>query len=353
VADSGANGASSRKNGRKGVDLTLSVPVGTLILDQSTNAVLADLAIEGATFVVAQGGQGGRGNTHFATSANRTPRVAEPGRLGEDRAIRLELKLIADVGLIGLPNAGKSSLLTALTAARPKVAPYPFTTLDPQLGVVDPESGTRMVLADMPGLIEGASVGVGLGLRFLRHIERTRVLLYVVDGAEADPWANLEMVRREIATYSPEMARRPSLYAINKIDLAATQALRRRTRRKGLHFVSALTREGLDALKGDLLATLAGLTPVEDSEAGAVTIQLPTLKRQDASISVERHPWGFEVVGRRVQILVDRTDFDSEPALDRFQVILDRIGVNAALEDAGVAPGDTIRIGELEFEYQP
>jgi GTP-binding protein len=251
---------------------------------------------------------------------------------------------------VGPPNAGKSSLLSSLTAARPKVADYPFTTLDPELGVAESPGG-RIVIADIPGLIEGAARGAGLGLRFLRHVERTRVLVYVLDGSAADPWADLETVRKEVEQFSAGLSLRPFVVAVNKLDLAATRRLKTRNRRKGVHFISALTGEGLPELMKAMVGALAvapevtaqGLPPKTKLRGRAVPVGL----------AVERAAWGYAVSGDRVEYLVERTDLESEGALARFQSELDRLGVNAALEAAGVQPGDTVKISDIEFEYQP
>jgi GTPase len=347
-AEPGANGAGGRKTGRTGADVVLDVPVGTLALDAG-GAVLADLDHRGATAVLARGGSGGRGNVHFKSSTRHAPDVAEPGHLGEELTVTLDLKLIADVGLVGPPNAGKSSLLAALTAARPKVAPYPFTTLDPELGVAD-SAGGRVVIAEIPGLVEGASHGSGLGLRFLRHTERTQVLVHVLDGSAPDPWRDLEMVRDEIEQFSPDLARRPYILTVNKVDLAATQRLRARSRRKGVYFVSALSGEGLPGLMDAIVAALAA-APEVVRPVTVPTIKLPVAHAR-SELQVERLPWGYIVRGDRVERLVERSDLDSDGGLARFQVALDRIGVNAALEAAGVLPGDTVRITDVEFEYQ-
>ncbi len=325
----------------------LEVPVGTLVLD-SEGGLIADLALPGATSVVARGGAGGRGNVHFKSSRRRAPDYSEPGLKGEEIAVILDLKLIADVGLVGAPNAGKSSLLSALTAARPQVANYPFTTLDPALGVAESEGG-RFVIAEIPGLVEGASRGAGLGHRFLRHAERTRVLVYVVDGSAADPWKDIEAVMAEVEGFSPELARRPHITAVNKLDLKETQDLRKRSRRKGVHFVSALTGAGLPELRSAMVSAIAS-APEPRTPARPATIQLPVTA---TNLVVERKAWGFEVQGGRVEHLVEHTNLDSEGSLERFQTELDRLGVNEALEGAGVEPGDTVRIGGVEFEYQP
>lgn len=352
-AEAGRPGAGGLKSGRRGQDLRLSVPVGTLVYDESSNALLGDLDRPGAELVVAAGGLGGRGNVHFKSSINRAPHFAEPGLPGQTVRLRLELKLIADVGLVGPPNAGKSSLLRAVSAATPRVADYPFTTLDPHPGVIELDDGRRFVMADIPGLIAGAAQGAGLGLRFLRHIERTRVLVYLVDGSRPDPWADLDAVRKEVKQYSPELARRPSLVVVNKLDLPETGALRRRTRRSGVIWCSALTGEGVPELLEAIGREVAAAPEPVHEEPPPQTVRLRPRHAPPEPPVVQRRPWGFEVSGPGVERLVGRTDFGSEYSLQRFQVALDRIGVSSALEEAGAEPGATVRIGDLEFEYQP
>ena len=347
-AEPGANGAGVRKTGRGGSDIVLKVPAGTLALDPD-GSLIADLDRPDARVVIARGGAGGRGNVHFKSSTRHAPDYAEPGLKGDELEILLDLKLIADVGLVGPPNAGKSSLLRALTAARPKVADYPFTTLDPELGVAEVD-GHRMVLADIPGLIEGAAQGAGLGQRFLRHVERTKALVYVLDGSSADPWKDLETVRQEVAQFSAELAKRPHLIAVNKVDLEPARRLRSRSRRAGVHFVSALAGEGLPQLM-EAIAKLVASAPEPPAPAPLRVTRLPVLRRAD--LVVERTPTGFVVRGERVESLVERTDLESEGGLARFQAALDRLGVNTALEAAGVTPGETVTIAGVEFEYQP
>jgi GTP-binding protein len=347
-AEPGADGAGGRKTGRTASDLVLPVPVGTIALD-ADGSLIADLDQPGATAVVATGGLGGRGNVHFKSSVRRAPDYAEPGRSGEERDVTLDLKLIADVGLVGPPNAGKSSMLAALTAANPKVADYPFTTLDPELGVAETEGG-RIVLADIPGLIEGAARGAGLGQRFLRHVERTKALIYVLDGAAVDPWKDLATVREEVAQFSRELVARPHLIAVNKVDLEPARRLRARSRRKSVYFVSALTGEGLPELMRATVKLLASAPPPRLPAPAKVT-KLPV--RRSDSLVIERKPFGYLVRGDRVERLVERMDLDSDSGVARFQSELDRLGVDAALEAAGVEPGDTVRMGGVEFEYQP
>ena len=324
------------------------VPVGTVALD-GEGALLADLDRSGMTEVIARGGLGGRGNVHFKSSRRQAPDYAEPGLKGDELEVTLDLKLIADAGFVGPPNAGKSSLLTAMTAARPKVADYPFTTLDPELGVAEVD-GARVVLADIPGLIEGAARGAGLGQRFLRHVERTRALVYVLDGSAPEPWKSLETIREEVRQFSPALSERAHLVAVNKVDLEPTRRLRARTRRKDVHFVSALTGEGMPELLS-AIASLVAKAPAPLLNAPAKVTRLPV--RGAGDIVVWKSGAAFAVSGERIERLVERTDLESEGGLDRFQVALDRIGVNAALEAAGVRPGDTVTISGVEFEYQP
>lgn len=354
--EDGRPGAGGRKTGRGGADLRLLVPPGTVATDDETGAVLADLEEVGAEAVVAAGGAGGRGNVHFRSSVNQAPQLAEPGLPGEERWLRLELKLLADVGLVGPPNAGKSSLLRAVSAATPRVGDYPFTTLDPELGVAELPDGRRLVLADIPGLIEGAAHGAGLGYRFLRHVERTRALLYVVDGSAPDPWGTLATVRREVAEYAPELVERPSLVVVNKLDLTEVRELRAHTRRPSgevVRWCSALTGEGVPELLEAVAAMVADAPEPRRVEVTPPTERLRPRRGTPEPPVVERRPWGFQVSGPSIERLVERTRFESDAAMDRFQVALDRLGVSSALEEAGAEPGDTVRIGEMEFEYQP
>lgn len=348
-AEAGGDGAGGRKTGRGGADVTLKVPAGTVALD-ADGSLLADLDRSGVRAVVARGGAGGRGNVHFKSSTRRAPDYAEPGLKGEERDVTLDLKLIADVGLVGQPNAGKSSLLRAMTAARPKVADYPFTTLDPELGVAE-AGDVRFVLADIPGLIEGAAKGAGLGQRFLRHVERTKALVYVLDGAQPGIWNQLDTVRREVVEFSAELSAKPHMIVVNKIDLPEARRLRSRTRRSDVHFVSALTGEGIPKLTEAIAALVASTPHMGLAAAAAPVTKLPVRLRDE--LVVERNPAGFTVRGERLRRLVERTDLDSEGGLARFQVELDRLGVNHALEAAGVKPGDTVTVSGVEFEYQP
>ena len=271
-AKRGAHGQGSNKYGRAGDDKLVRVPMGTQVFDQDSGELVADLSIDGQEVVVARGGRGGKGNAHFATSTNRAPRHAQPGEEGDKRTLRLELKLLAEVGLVGLPNAGKSSLIAAASAARPKVADYPFTTLTPNLGVVQLEGREPFTLADVPGLVAGAHQGAGLGLRFLKHVERTRLFLFVVDLSGPEPWADLWTVREELRAYDPALAQRGGLVAANKMDLPAAQenlaAFKEACVEQDLEVwpVSALEGQGVTELMQELARRLARTRPPADEE---------------------------------------------------------------------------------------
>ncbi len=287
TADRGRHGEGSNRHGRSGEDLVILVPVGTIVYDAATGERLWDFDAAGQRYLAARGGRGGRGNTRFATSVHQAPRRADPGELGQEATLRLELKLLADVGLVGFPNVGKSTLLSRLSAARPRIADYPFTTLEPYLGVVGLDGERSFVMADIPGLIEGAHLGRGLGVRFLRHIERTRVLLHLIDvaeQAERDPVEDYRVIVSELGNFSPELARKPMLLAASRIDAVGEgeklEALRRFCQGQGmtLHEISAVTGEGLEALKRAVWAALEA-TPraaavAEDAEFPHNSVEL-------------------------------------------------------------------------------
>ncbi|HLA16075.1 MAG TPA: GTPase ObgE [Candidatus Limnocylindrales bacterium] len=357
-AASGGRGSGSRRHGKAGRDLVLAVPPGTAGFDDETGELLCDLVAVGQQAPIARGGRGGLGNVHFATATHQAPRHAQKGEPGEERRIRLELRLIADVGLVGLPNAGKSTLLAALTAATPQIAAYPFTTLEPNLGVMDlgDDDDRRPTIADVPGLIEGASGGAGLGHAFLRHVERTRVLVHVVDGGVADPARDHDIIREELRLHDPALLERPIVVAFNKMDLpvarTAWPAFRdaRRGDRVDVVAISADTGEGLD----DLRARVAGLLP---SAAGMSEPPMPAgvvIHRPDAvdvGFRIEREGNDLRVRGKRVERLANQTDFENEESAERFQRELARLGVEAELRKAGVKDGDTVRIGRSELEW--
>ncbi|MBC8316425.1 MAG: GTPase ObgE [Desulfobulbaceae bacterium] len=272
IAKNGSHGLGKKKHGKKGEDFVLHVPVGSIIKDAETGEVLADLLHEDDSFIAARGGQGGGGNVHYATSRHRAPRIAGKGKPGEELWLKIELKLLADVGLVGLPNAGKSTLLSKLSAANPKVAAYPFTTLEPQLGVLQFDSFDQCIIADIPGLIEGAHEGLGLGHKFLRHIERTRILIHVIDGSglEEDPLEQYHILEKELERYKEELVSRPRIVLLNKIDVFSSQAeldtLIEKFRSEGIDPlpVSALTGQGLDDLKDKMESILEEMIEEKD-----------------------------------------------------------------------------------------
>jgi len=359
-AESGRAGAGALKSGRDGADLLLTVPVGTVVRDADADTVLADLAADGERVVVARAGRGGRGNARFATSVRQAPRIGEIGEPGERRRIELELKLIADVGLVGLPNAGKSTLLAALTAARPRIADYPFTTLEPNLGVAEIEGGRTLVFADVPGLIEGAHRGAGLGIDFLRHLERTRLLVHVVDtaaGVEAARDA-LATVRAELAAFSPVLAERERLVALNKVDVPegrAAAAVLALSEPAAIE-ISAAGGEGIEELLGRVAvlvaearrAAVAAAPPLADTGEHRVYRHRP---RRLGDVQVVREEDGWRVVGEALEREVAMTDLNSDDAVARLQRRMRTAGVDAALRAAGCAEGDAVRIGKAEFTY--
>ncbi len=359
-AEDGGRGTGSRRHGKAGEDLVIDVAPGTSVFDDATGELVADLVATGQTVVAARGGRGGLGNVHFATSTHQTPRHAQKGEPGVERWLRLELRLIADVGLVGLPNAGKSTLLAALTAARPKIAPYPFTTLEPNLGVMDlgEDDDRRPTIADVPGLIEGASDGAGLGRAFLRHVERTRVLVHVVDGSDRDPEWDHDVIRDELRAHDPALLDKPLVVAFNKIDLpgadASWPAFRDARARDGIPClaISAETGSGLDALRAALATMLPGAGELEGppEPSGVVVHRLDTL---DDGFTVAAEPDGaYRVSGRRIQRIAAQTDFTIDESAERFQRDLDRLGIDAALRRAGIGPGDLVRIGAVELVWE-
>jgi len=353
TAPPGGSGAGRNRRGKGGADLVVPVPVGTIVKDERGDAI-ADLSAPGDRLVVARGGIGGKGNARFATSTRRAPRIAEDGEPGEERTIELELKLLADVGIVGLPNAGKSTLLAALTRARPKIAPYPFTTLTPNLGVA--RVGDReLVLADIPGLIEGAHLGAGLGERFLRHIERTRLLIHVVDASRPDPVAHARTVDAELAAYGADLVKKPQLYALNKVDLPearlAVEHIRGSLPRTDApsFAVSAATGEGVR----EMLEAVFALLPERTEVPPAASVERRyTLRGTARDWEVRREEAGFRVRSPRLERLARGMDWQSPDALMYFQRLLERTGIDAELRRLGVSDGDTVHVGDFELEWR-
>ena len=365
-AEDGQRGSGKLRHGRDGDDITLSVPVGTQVwLDDDRPTLLADIDSPGERWLAAAGGSGGAGNARYATPTNRFPRLAQAGEPGETLTLRLELKLLADVGIVGAPNAGKSSLITALSAARPKVADYPFTTLDPTLGVVE-RRGETFVMVDIPGLIEGAHAGVGLGHDFLRHVERTRVLVHLVDGSLDDPALVYRQINEELALHDERLAAKPQLLAINKLDLPDVSVLQDDIRDAfegdldggEMYFVSAATHEGLEPLLDGVLRMLQDAPePVfgASRSARALDEELPVLRPEprrrrpevyvdEDSVYVVDWPPAARMVG-----MIDPDDWAAKL---QFYNRLERSGVITALEAAGAGPGDLVRIGEAEWIWE-
>lgn len=355
AAEDGQAGGSNRMRGRSGKNLIIPVPVGTVVREAGSGELLGDLTRDNQMLVVAQGGKGGLGNVHFKSSTNQAPGFAEKGQPGEERTLDLELKLIADAGIIGCPNAGKSTLLSVISAARPKIADYPFTTLSPNLGVVEAGDDT-FVAADIPGLIEGAHEGVGLGHEFLRHIERTLVLIHVVDGTSHDPLDAFRQVNDELKQYDPTLPQKPQIVAVSKMDLPEAQAVWPRLREEfaALGFeamsISAATHQGLDRLVGrafDLIREQSSAIEQQHEDE----VEVITIKPHPDHFEVERKRHTFYVRGETVERLAVMTDLESDEAVYRLQQRLKRMGVLAALHRAGIAEGSTVRIGTVDFTW--
>ena len=362
-APDGRRGEGRLRHGKDGKDMVLSVPVGTQVwTDESRPRLLVDLDEPGQKLLAAKGGSGGAGNTHYATPTNRFPVLAQAGEQGEELSLRLELKLLADVGIVGAPNAGKSSLLSVVSAARPKVANYPFTTLEPSLGMIE-HRGETFVMVDIPGLIEGAHEGVGLGHEFLRHVERTRVLVHLVDGSLDDPIAQYRQINDELTQYAQDLSLKPQVLAVNKLDLTDVSVLRddlheafsEAADTDEIHFISAVTHEGVDALLDSVLRALQDAPdPIAAPSAAGVDDHLPVLRpaprRRRPAVYVEDD--GVFVVdwpsAERMAVMVDPNDWTANV---QFYNRLIRSGVVRALEEAGITPGDTVRIGEVEWQW--
>jgi GTPase len=358
-ATPGGRGMGRKANGKKGADLVVRVPPGTLVRAHPDGAFLGELLEADARLVVARGGRGGRGNVHFASATHRAPKHAEKGTPGEEGWIELELKLIADVGLIGAPNAGKSTLLAALTAARPEVGDYPFTTVTPNLGVLGIDDDRSAVIADVPGLIEGAHEGRGLGHHFLRHVERTRVLVGVVDGAARDPVAEWRTVEDELRHHDPALGARPMLLAVTKLDLAEVRE-RWPALRDALRIdadrpigVSAHDGTGLDELRARIVRALAEADAIGAEGAADAEMRVHRFDPLAEGWEVLAEGDGYRVRGRRIETAAARTDFENDESRDRFWRLLERLGIDHELRRAGAGPGTTVRIGRTELEWGP
>jgi GTP-binding protein len=352
----GSRGGGNNQTGRSAEDLIIPVPPGTLVYDDDTDKLLGDLVEGGDRLVVCEGGRGGRGNSRFATSRNKAPRIAEKGEPGEERKLRLELKLIADIGIIGVPNAGKSTFLSVISNAKPKIAAYPFTTITPNLGVVELDYENTLVLADIPGLIEGAHQGIGLGHDFLRHIQRTRVLIHILDGMSEDPLLDFAQINSELALFDPALGEKPQVVVFNKMDLPDVKTrwneIQATLKKRGYDAIpiSAVTGEGVKAVlykASQLLDEIPkipaqDITPIYRVESDPREFQIESLPEGE----------GWRVTGAAIERAAAMTYWEYDQSVRRFQRILEALGIEGALREAGVEVGDSVFIGKYELEWQ-
>ena len=357
-AESGKNGEGNHRYGKSGEDLYVKVPIGTIVRDAKTNKVLADLSNERQKELILAGGRGGKGNSHFATSTRQAPRFAQDGEKGEEKELILELKLLADVGLIGFPNVGKSTFLSMTTSATPKIADYHFTTLEPNLGVVKTDYGDSFVIADIPGIIEGASEGTGLGLQFLRHIERTRLLLHVIDvsGSEGrNPVDDFYKINEELKKYSEKLSKRKQIIVANKIDIMQDEnlylELEKVAKEKQMEIfkISAATNEGISELIKHVANVLKTL-PKEDL-IEIVDRKVYTLEDED-DYTIRKEDGMFVIEGEAVERIMRRVNIGDNESLYYFQKSLDNLGVNQKLKEMGIREGDIVKIADYELEWE-
>lgn len=358
-AGRGTHGSGNNKHGKKGEDLILKVPPGTMVYDAKTDRLLADLTKEGEEFVVAKGGKGGKGNARFKKPTRKAPKFAEKGEPGEERLVRLELKLLADVGLVGYPNVGKSTLISRVSEAKPKIGSYHFTTLTPNLGVVSLGDYKSFVMADIPGLIEGAHQGVGLGDEFLKHIERTRVIIHLLDvsGIEGrDPLEDFKVINKELAEYNKKLSERPQIIALNKIDIPDgrknIQRVKGRLEEDGYKVfpVSAVTGEGVKDLiyyTGQLLEELPEEEQIVENDEVVIKPDFADSMIEVKKLSDKK----YRLVGELVEKNIKKTDFNNEAAVKRLLRILKHHGLDELMKEAGIKEGDTVVIGPMEFDY--
>ncbi len=357
-AENGQNGSGARCNGKQGQDLYIKVPIGTVIKDAETGEIVADLSEDDSKELVLPGGRGGKGNTHFATSTRQAPRFAQSGEKGIEKELILELKSLADVGLVGFPNAGKSTFLSVVTDAKPKIADYPFTTLNPNLGVVKTEDGNSFVIADIPGLIEGASEGIGLGIQFLRHIERTRLLLHLIDvsGFQGrDPVKDFYNINNELKSYSEKLTKKKQIIVATKLDVAQDDTLYKElenvAKKEGLEIfkISSITKQGLKELLirvEELLNEIPKENLIELNQR-----KVYKLNEDKNEFQIVREEDMYVVIGPAVEKLMSRVNLEDTESMYYFQRKLDELGVNEALKEAGVKEGDTVKVVDWELEW--
>jgi len=354
IADSGKNGGPNNMSGKSADDLIVEVPPGTLVYEIQSGDLLGDLVEDYQQLIVAKGGRGGRGNQHFANSRNQTPRMAERGEPEESKSLRLELKLIADVGIVGVPNAGKSSLLAAVSNAKPKIANYPFTTLTPNLGVAKLDTDAILVLADIPGLIEGAHAGVGLGFSFLRHIQRTRVLIHVLDGISEDPLSDFSQINSEMALFDAKINEKPQIVVYNKMDLPFVQERWPEVEEKLTNLgyevlpISTVTHENVKALLWrtmELLKTAPEPEPVE-------VMPVYRAKEDPNAFQVQKTEEGWRISGKAIERAAAMTYWEHRESVRRFQRLMEHIGLDEKLRSAGIKEGDSVLIRDYVLEWQ-
>lgn len=357
TAPNGGNGSSGRKSGKKGEDLVIKVPRGTIIKEVESGAVMADMSGD-EPFIAAKGGRGGWGNPHFATPTRQVPRFAKNGTPGEEWEVSLELKLLADVGLLGFPNVGKSTLVSVVSQAKPIIANYHFTTITPVLGVVSLGEGSSFVMADIPGLIEGAGDGIGLGHEFLRHVDRCRLLVHIVDAAGSegrDPIEDFEIINKELEKFDPELAKRPQIVVANKIDLCEDGQIERLEKyfsEKGFEFhtMCAPILEGTDEIVSAIWNKLQTLPPIKQYEAESIPLEMFE-KQTDKGFSIRVEDGVYFVEAPWLLKILQQTDLDDYESLQYFQRILVSSGIIDALHDRGINEGDTVSIYDLEFDF--
>lgn len=363
VAKNGVNGSKQNMTGRSAEDLVIQVPPGTVVYDDDSGEILGDLVENGQTLVVAAGGRGGRGNARFANSVNQVPKLAERGEPGKELNLRLELKLIADIGIVGVPNAGKSTLLSVVTNAKPKIAPYPFTTIEPNLGVAMLDDDNSLVLADIPGLIEGAHMGIGLGHDFLRHIQRTRVLIHLLDGMADDPVSDFAQINTELALFDPQLAQKPQVVVFTKMDLPdvqerwegiSTDLKKYLKREKNLNIPQSPM--AISAVAGtnvrELLYRAAELLKTAPEVEKVTETPVYRVETDPNEFSIEQTDAGWVVHGQAIERAAEMTYWEHFQSVRRFQRILEALGIDAALRKAGVQEGDTVIVSGYELEWQ-
>ncbi len=354
IGPDGEKGGPSNMTGRSAKNLIIPVPPGTIVYDEDTNEILGDLVEPGEELRVCKGGRGGLGNQHFATSRNQAPRTAEKGEPAEEHNLRLELKLLADIGIVGVPNAGKSSFLAAVTNANPKIANYPFTTIEPNLGVANLDEESSLILADIPGLIEGAHMGVGLGDSFLKHIQRTKVIIHVLDGMAEDPLADFTQINSELALFDPELVKKPQIVVVNKIDLPDVvekwEGLKKALTKKGYkpEAISAVTHENLKPILWKAFELLKTIPEVEVVH----TIPLYKPEPDPRDFKIKREQDGWRVTGASIERAAEMTYWEHDGSVRRFHRLMVALGVDEALRKEGIENGDTVYIKDNELEWQ-